>query len=101
MKTKITLIALSFLFGSTALFGQCNEWIWPDDKATAEEKYVLHNDLVKNEQYAKAIAPHNWLLTNAPNLNKAIYINGENIYSSLADAEENEDRKNAYVDSLC
>ncbi|MDH5381106.1 MAG: hypothetical protein OEW75_09655 [Cyclobacteriaceae bacterium] len=101
MKTKNTLVAIALFLGfAFSASAQCKEWKWPEDKSTAEEKYVLHNDLIKNNQYAQAIAPHQWLLINAPDLQSAIYINGEKIYSSLADAEKDAVKKSVYVDSL-
>ena len=102
MKTKLTLL-FTLLIAAGAAFGQCKEWKWPEDgeqKALAEEKYVLHNDLVKNAKYREAIPAHQWLLNNTPNLQSAIYINGERIFSKLADVEKDPARKAVYVDSL-
>ncbi len=99
--TYLTYFASAlFIFAAYATQAQCDGWIWPEDKATAEEKNVLYDDYQKNGEYAKAIAPLNWLLTNAPNLNKSLYINGEKIFDNLASNEKNAERKKAYVDSL-
>ncbi|UII28673.1 tetratricopeptide repeat protein [Fulvivirga maritima] len=82
------------------LQAQCNDWNWPEDKATAEEKNVLYTDAVRNDNFAAAQKPHLWLLQNAPKLNTSIYINGEKIYKGLIDATDDETRKAALVDSL-
>jgi len=82
---------------------QCDDWKWPEDKKTAEEKNVLYSDALRNDNFEAAKKPHQWLLQNAPDLHSAIYINGEKIYKGLADAAEeagNEELKDKYVDSL-
>ena len=79
---------------------QCKGWTWPEDKATAEEKNVLYGDAVKAGKYREAVAPWQWLMVNAPNLNSSIYINGEKIYNELAKAEKDPVRKSELVDSL-
>ena len=79
---------------------QCNDWIWPEDRSTAEEKNVLYSDAVKAGQYREAVKPWLWLINNAPNLNASIYINGAKIYNALAKAEKDEAKKKELVDSL-
>ncbi len=103
MKANVTLLVLALTLVGGSLFGQCKQWKWPADgtqKALAEEKYVLHNDLVKNKQFKQAIPAHQWLLTNTPDLQSAIYINGEKIFTNLADQAETPEQLNVYVDSL-
>ncbi|TRX61332.1 hypothetical protein FNH22_04555 [Fulvivirga sp. M361] len=79
---------------------QCGDWKFPEDKATFDEKNVLYSDALRNKDYANAKGPHLWILTNAPDVNKAIYINGEKIYKGLADKEKDADKKKEYIDSL-
>lgn len=101
MKNVLLLAVAGVL--SFNLHAQCNDWKWPEDKKTAEEKNVLYNDALRNDNYKAAKAPHRWLLENAPDLHEAIYINGEKIYKGLAEAAEeagNEEAKDKYVDSL-
>ena len=82
------VFAVTILFTTQSVQSQCKGWTWPEDKATAEEKNVLYSDAVKAKNYREAIAPWQWLMTNAPNLNSSIYINGEKIYNGLAKAEK-------------
>lgn len=99
--TYLTSIATAlFVLAGFAAQAQCDDWNWPEDKQTATEKNVLYDDYVKNGQFDKAVAPLNWLLTNAPNLNKSIYINGEKIFDNLATAEKDAAKKKVYIDSL-
>lgn len=101
MKNVLLLAVAGVL--SFNLNAQCNDWKWPEDKKTAEEKNVLYNDALRNDNYKAAKAPHRWLLENAPDLHEAIYINGEKIYRGLAEAAEeagNDEVKDRYVDSL-
>jgi tetratricopeptide (TPR) repeat protein len=102
MKTTYLTFLATALIVVTANFAQaqCDDWNWPEDKQTATEKNVLYDDYMKNGQYDKAVAPLNWLLKNAPNLNKSIYINGEKIFDNLASAEKNPEKKKVYIDSL-
>lgn len=94
------ILVITLAAGSLNGFAQCKEWTWPADKATAEEKNVLYSDAVKNKHYKQAIAPHQWLLTNAPNLNTSIYILGAEIFDALADAEKDPVKKQVHIDSL-
>ncbi len=97
MKTKIFIIGL---FG-TLLFGTANaQWNWPDDRATAEEKNALYTDNFKQGNYRLAADHLSWLLRNAPDLNKSIYINGVKIYDGLATEESDNAKKIIYQDSV-
>lgn len=97
---------LGFVFTAVTFFAaqsvqaQCKEWIWPEDKATAQEKNVLYSDAVKAKNYREAVEPWRWLMTNAPNLNASIYINGEKMYNGMAKVEKDPVRKAELVDSL-
>ncbi len=93
----------ALLISATSSFAQCKAWTWPQDpeqKAKAEEKVSLYDDYRKNNEFAKAKPHLNWLLTNTPNLNTSIYINGAEIYQKLASAEKDAAIKNILVDSL-
>ncbi len=70
-------------------------WKWPADTAKAKEQYVLYSDLSKTDP-AAAVAPLEWLLTEAPDLNVALYIGGTKVYEDLAEAEADVDRKTVY-----
>lgn len=96
---KIAFVVIAFAGVQTAM-AQCKEWKWPEDKAKAEECNVLYTDAVKNGHYKQAVVPHQWLLTNAPNLNTSIYIQGAEIYDKLADQEKDPAKKQVYIDSL-
>ena len=96
MKAKIFFTGLlGLLFFSTANA----QWNWPDDKATAEEKNALYTDNFKQGNYRAAADHLSWLLVNAPNLNKSIYINGVKIYNGLAGEATDNAKKVAFQDS--
>ncbi len=83
---KLRLIAILLFVGGISAFGQGN-WNWPDNeemKAQAEEKNVLYNDARKQGNFADAAENLEWLLTNTPDLNSSLYINGIKIYKELA-----------------
>lgn len=102
------LVAPVFLFAAllmslTPAFSQCKEWKFPEDpemKAKTEEKISLYDDYRKNKDFAKAKPHLNWLLTNTPDLNTSIYINGAEIYQNLARAEKDNAKQNVLIDSL-
>lgn len=73
---------------------------WPEDEATAKEKNVLYSDALKMKDYQGAVAPHQWLLDNAPDLNPSIYINGIKIYEGLAKKEADKAKKAEYQEKV-
>jgi hypothetical protein len=75
-------------------------WNWPEDKETAETKNALYTDNYKQGNYRKAANHLHWLLINAPDLNKSIYINGAKIYDGLADETQDEAQKKLYEESV-
>ena len=86
----------------TSASSQCSDYKWPEDgaaKAKAQESLVLLKDN-KGINPKQAIAPFNWLVANAPDLNKSVYIYGAEVYDALAKKEKVEDKKAKYVDSL-
>lgn len=97
---KHILAAVIIAFSVSAVNAQCNDWKWPEDKAHAEEKNVLYTDALRNSDFEGAKKPHQWLLQNAPDLNTAIYINGEKIYKGLIDGTKDAAQKEVYFDSL-
>ncbi len=87
----ITLISLV----SLAAFGQ-KGWKWPEDSATkvkAIEMNVIQSDAVKMGDYKTAIPALKWLIANAPDLNKSIYINGAKSYESLTKEAQKEEKE--------
>ena len=96
---RILLMTAFTLLGYFAN-AQCGDWKFPEDKSTFDEKNVLYNDALRAKDFAGAQNPHLWILQNAPDVNDAIYINGEKIYKGLADAEKDAARKKVLVDSL-
>ncbi len=98
MKKALTTLAILVTLSYT-LVAQPG-WKWPEDKATAEEKNVLYSDALKMGDFKGAIPPLQWLITQAPDLNKGIYINGAKIYDNLAKVEKDAAQKSVYVDSL-
>ncbi len=102
MKKNVLLSAVVVFLtvNVTALFGQCNEWTWPEDKAKAEESIVLVKDSKSNGNFRQAVAPLNWILTNAPKLHTSVYVYGEEVFDGLATNEKNPARKKELIDSL-
>lgn len=97
MKTKIFFIGLI----TTLFFGTANaQWNWPDDREKAEEKNALYTDNFKQGNYRAAANHLGWLLKNAPNLNKSIYINGVRIYDGMASEESDPAKKVVFQDSV-
>jgi len=96
MKTTFLLTALLFLFsagqGVFAQAGDCvnedNGWCWGEDPGTAKEKYTLFSDGITFKDYKTSSQAFAWLMENVPNLNKALYIKGVNLYEDMLDAEE-------------
>jgi tetratricopeptide (TPR) repeat protein len=103
MKVKFlsgVVLAIVALFAVQSAQAQCKGWVYPEDKATAQEKIVLYGDALKMKNYRGAVEPWTWLMQNAPNLNSSIYIKGAQIYKGLAKAESDPIKKAVLVDSL-
>lgn len=94
MKKKISILVILLSIGGAAIAQP--GWNWPEDKATAEEKNVFYSDNLKMDNFKGAVEPHKWLLENAPDLNKSIYINGAKIYEGLAEAEKDPAKRLEY-----
>ena len=78
-------------------------WNWPNDslkKEKAIEYNALYSDYCSQNNYRAARAPFVWLIQNAPDLNKSLYINGVKIYENLADQEQDPAQKAALQDSV-
>ncbi|MCF6360410.1 MAG: tetratricopeptide repeat protein [Cyclobacteriaceae bacterium] len=101
MKKIFGTIALLSLMLTTS-YGQ-KGWKWPEDSATkvkAIEMNVIQSDAVKMGDYRGALPALNWLIANAPDLNKALYINAAKSYDKLAKVEEDPIRKIELADSM-
>lgn len=96
MKRQVFL-ALTCLFVTAGAVAQPG-WNWPEDIEKAKEKNALYTDALKSNQFQLALESHQWLLDNAPDLNKSLYINGAKIYEGLADKESDPAKKIAYQD---
>lgn len=103
MKTK-ALFTLMFLLGTLGLAqaqGQSDSnFKWPENKKTAVEKNAYYSDAKDMGNFREAANALYWLLVNAPDLNPAIYINGAEIYSELADKENDAAKKQVLQDSV-
>ena len=107
MKTTLWsgLLSLALTFGAfVSVSAQCgNEYKWPEDgaqKAKAEESFVIFKDAKTNGSFKQAVPPFNWLVANAPQLNKTLYIYGAEVYDGLAKKEADAAKKVKYADSL-
>jgi tetratricopeptide (TPR) repeat protein len=99
MLTSAVALTLLTLAGNLA-FAQCKEYKWPDDKAKAEESVAIYGDAMKQGNYRGATASLQWMLTNAPNWNTKLYIEGADIYDKLAEKETDPAKKQVLIDSL-
>lgn len=97
---KKLLLCVLLAAETTVSFGQnCNNWNYPEDKKTVEEKLVLYSDNKRFGNFKESAKHLNWLLVNAPGLHLSIYQNGSQIYEELANAETDPLRKRIYKDS--
>lgn len=95
---KTWIFSFVFCLGAVLVAKAQPGWNWPEDKATAEEKNALYTDLLKQDNFKGALPHLEWLLTNAPDLNVSLYINGAKIYEGLADTESDPAKTVEYQD---
>jgi tetratricopeptide (TPR) repeat protein len=89
------------MYASALVAGaQCKETKWPENRAKAEESVAIYGDAVKQGNYRGAVAAWQWMVTNAPNWNTKLYIEGADIYDKLAEKETDPAKKRVLVDSL-
>jgi tetratricopeptide (TPR) repeat protein len=91
----ISSFVLLCIFSGEA-FSQAG-WNWGENEDLAKEKYALYTDAFKNGNFEVSLDPLIWLLTNTPDLNESIYINGAKIYSELANKEADAAKKDVYI----
>lgn len=102
MKAKFVLAGL-LLWVAGGLVQAQDGWNWPSDpakEAKARELNAAYVDYMKSEQFVEATKGLNWLLTNVPNLNESIYINGVTVYDGAVKATTDEAQKRVYQDSV-
>src|SRR5690606_17955738 len=98
MKAKIfgSFVALFLVFAAAEAQPG---WKWPDDENMAnkaKEINARYTDLMKEGKNRQAANMLSWLLANTPDLNKAIYINGNKIYDDLATSEKDAMKRAVY-----
>ena len=99
MKSRLLGLGIAIIMAGNTAIAQTG-WNWPDDKATAEEKVALYTDNFKTGNYRRAADHLTYLIHNAPNLNKSIYINGVRIYDGLASEAADPNQKKVFQDSV-
>ena len=100
MKLWVVCLILCLAGAHTTAVAQCKEFKWPEDKAKADECVAVYGDAMKQANYRAATGSLQWMLTNAPQWNTKLYIDGAEIYDKLAEKETDPAKKKALVDSL-
>lgn len=99
-KLLLTIVALGV--GLTA-FAQGPELKLPEDKELADmakRKFAISVDEMSIKRYGEAAKALNWLVKNTPDLYDGLYINGYKAYEELAEATNDEAKKDLYLDSM-
>jgi len=99
MKKLFSFLLVAIAFQQTVAQSKCDDWNWPEDKKTVEEKLAVYTDAKKAGDFRTAANNLRWLLINTPDLHNSIYINGAQIYESLADDEKDPAKKRVFQDS--
>ncbi|TRX52220.1 hypothetical protein FNH22_22645 [Fulvivirga sp. M361] len=80
------------LFTAVVLFSMSSyaqpHFKWPADSAKAKEMHALYMDALRQNDHKNALNPIQWLLKEAPDLNRSIYIHSEKIYENLIFSEK-------------
>ncbi len=96
-KAKKTLVSSILILAVVCTVSAQNGWNWGEQVDVAKEKNVIYTDALKAKNYAATIEPLNWLLTNTPDLNPSIYINGIKIHQELAKQESDPTKKEELI----
>ncbi len=101
LKSLLMVLLTACMAGTyTASLGQCKEFKWPENRAKADESVAVYGDAMKQGNYRAAAVGFQWMLTNAPQWNTKLYIDGADIYDKLAEKESDPAKKKVLVDSL-
>ncbi len=73
---------------------------WGPDSVETRKQYSLYRENYKQKLYQDALPYWRYVYKNAPALRKTTYLNGANMYESLAKEAEDETTKQAYIDTL-
>jgi len=95
---RISVLFIPLLFFSINLSAQ-NGWDWGPDKEECKQNYVLLQTSAKAKRFGEAHPALTYLLKEAPNLNKALYQYGAQVFEGLASAEKDPTRKAELQDS--
>lgn len=99
MKSLLFSLFAIMVAGSAVAQSTGDDWNWPEDKATAEERYVLYKDALRQDNYKAAKGPLLWLMSNVPDLHNSLYIDGAKVYEGMADNAEDKVSELALQDS--
>lgn len=89
----------AFMVASSALAQSTTDWNWPENKAAAEERYVLYKDALRQDNYKLAVKPLLWLINEVPDLHNSLYVDGAKVYEGLADNAPDKTRELELQDS--
>lgn len=97
---KLMSLIIILVAAESSVLAQCKELKWPEDRKKADECIAIWGDAVKAGNYRSATSSFQWMLTNAPQWNTKLYIDGVELYDKLADKETDPAKKKVLVDSL-
>jgi tetratricopeptide (TPR) repeat protein len=103
MKLKFVMmfcLALGLAGANTSALAQCKEFIWPENRAKADESVALWTDAIKQGNYRQATPGIRWMMTNGPKWNTKLYIDGADVYDKLTEKETDAVKKKVLLDSL-
>ena len=69
---------------------------WPADTSRARQSVALYTDALRSKEYFAGLEPLRWLLAQAPNLHKSLYIKGEKLYRGLIEQTNDPDLRQQY-----
>ncbi len=90
-------LLLYLLITASGILNAQDNWIWPEDSTMAIRNIAYYTDRMRTKDYQGATEYLEWLLVNAPNINKSIYINGVKIYDFLANETNDKKLKQTYL----
>lgn len=102
MKFKSMIIGCLSFF-TVGLAQAQDGWNWPDDEkleAKGRELNAAYTDYKRSEEFLNAKTGLHWLLTNIPELNESLYINGVDIYAGAAKEATDPKEQRVYQDSV-
>ena len=96
----VKYILIIMAFNMPELKSQCNDIMYGCDTLKTNQNLSNYTEYYKQKNFKDAFEPWKWLIENAPQRTKNLYLHGPKIIKALIEKEEDEKEKKILIDLL-